>query len=866
MAAVMLLLAFGASQGRAAFVNFEGKQTNPIRLSPGAERLFAVNTPDGRLSVFDLTDPSYPVLIAEIPVGIEPGSVNPRTADEAWVVNEVSDSVSIVSVASGTIMRTLRVKDEPADVVFAQGRAFVSAARRNAIAVFDATNWMPIVTIPVQGESPRAMAVSLDGTEIFAAFALSGNGTTLIPEGPAPPQPPPTVITDPPPPVGLIVAATNPAWSGVIQYTMPDHDVVAISATDSNAIRYLSRVGTVNLGLAVHPANGDLYVANTEALNLTRFEPNLRGRFVLNRLSCVATNGSIRHHDLNPGVDYNVMPNPVAQSNALAQPTAVVVDPVTHNLYVAAFGSDRVACVDTNGAILARIEVGPTTGSLADPRHKRGPRGLALHAAARRLYVLNRLANTLSIIDLTSHSVIAEMPIGSHDPTPPVVREGRGFLYDARLSGNGTVSCASCHIDAEMDMIAWDLGDPGGQTQIVSTVVGGFPVDLVMHPMKGPMVTQTLRGLDGLEPLHWRGDRESFLSFNPAFDSLLGGQQLSVADMQAYKDFIETIFFQPNPNQRLDRSLPATLDGASPAAGRNTFINENYVTVPIPIRCNSCHTATPGPGSNGTIIPGLAMRSSQDTKVAHLRNLYKKLNFNNTPGAESIGGFGFVHDGSFSTLFDFLSLPVFGPFSTDTTRKENLIAFMKCFDTGTAPAVGHALTVDAISLGQPTVSNEWTTLEGQAAVTNCDLIVKGTIDGEVRSLLYDPNTQQYTSDRTGVGPFTRAQLVARAMSGDRFTPMGVPPGCGVRMGLDRNENAVLDGDELGPELRISGDLNSIVASWPTNEASYVLEWRESLSTGVWQVVTSRRLLNGGQIAVSNAIVADHGFYRLRRPW
>src|SRR5215510_11609214 len=83
----------------ATYVNFEGAQTAPIRLSPDGTRLFAVNTADARLSVFDLTEPSSPQLIAEIPVGLEPVSVNPRTSDEAWVVNQASDSISVVSVS-----------------------------------------------------------------------------------------------------------------------------------------------------------------------------------------------------------------------------------------------------------------------------------------------------------------------------------------------------------------------------------------------------------------------------------------------------------------------------------------------------------------------------------------------------------------------------------------------------------------------------------------------------------------------------------------------------------------------------------------------------------------------------------------------
>src|SRR5215831_9530692 len=166
---------------QSSYVNFEGKQTSPIRLSPDGTRLFAVNTPDARLSVFDVTHPSNPFLIAEIPVGVEPVSVNPRNNDEVWVVNEVSDSISVVSVSNRIVVDTLYAKDEPTDVVFAGGRAFVSESRNNQIAVFDLTNHTLLTNIVLLGQNPRALAVNTNGTKVYAAFALSGNRTTLVP-------------------------------------------------------------------------------------------------------------------------------------------------------------------------------------------------------------------------------------------------------------------------------------------------------------------------------------------------------------------------------------------------------------------------------------------------------------------------------------------------------------------------------------------------------------------------------------------------------------------------------------------------------------------------------------------------------------
>src|SRR5882724_10023525 len=144
-----------------------------------------------------------------------------------------------------------------------------------------------------------------------------------------------------------------------------------------------------------------------------------------------------------------------------------------------------------------------------------------------------------------------------------------------------------------MDLIAWDLGDPNGQ---FATNVTVLPIPIppflltnisVFHPMKGPMATQTLRGLQSSDPLHWRGDRTNFTHFNGAFASLLGGSALSTNDMNAYRDFVNTIAFQPNPNQNLDRSYATNVAGGNASAGRNAFFFTNYTTG---LTCNSCHT------------------------------------------------------------------------------------------------------------------------------------------------------------------------------------------------------------------------------------------------------------------------------------
>src|ERR1039457_4871173 len=126
------------------FANLEEAQTTPVRLSADGTLLFAVNPPTPSLSVFDVTPPASPSLLAQIPVGLGPVSVNPRTDDEVWVVNQVSNSISVVSPVGGSwnnggfVTSTISVKLEPMDVVFAgSNQAYISVSRSNRIAVVD---------------------------------------------------------------------------------------------------------------------------------------------------------------------------------------------------------------------------------------------------------------------------------------------------------------------------------------------------------------------------------------------------------------------------------------------------------------------------------------------------------------------------------------------------------------------------------------------------------------------------------------------------------------------------------------------------------------------------------------------------------
>jgi YVTN family beta-propeller protein len=181
VAALAVVTSAGPAGAQGSFVNWESPPVHPIDMTPDGTTLLAVNTADDRLEVFTLGG-ALPVHVASIPVGLDPVTVRARSNGEAWVVNRVSDSVSIVDLATRNVRATLTVGDEPADVIFAgaPARAFVSVSEENAVLVYDPANLATApTTVPIQGKNPRALAT--DGTRVFVAIFESGNRSMILP-------------------------------------------------------------------------------------------------------------------------------------------------------------------------------------------------------------------------------------------------------------------------------------------------------------------------------------------------------------------------------------------------------------------------------------------------------------------------------------------------------------------------------------------------------------------------------------------------------------------------------------------------------------------------------------------------------------
>ena len=877
---------------------FESGQVRPLALSPDSDRLYAVNTPDNRLEIFDLTS-GTPVISTSIPVGMEPVSVSLDPNGFAWVVNHLSDSVSVVDTDANAVTQTLHVGDEPRDIVFANGKAFITTAHRGQNAPFDpeltvpgigrADVWVfdinslgdtlggtPLTIVNLFSDIPRSLAVSPDNKTVYASAFHSGNQTTALFADAAtggldkaPPLENIEGITAPD--TGLIVRFNgtdwvdhgNPiigvagkVWTDKVPFSLPDLDVFEIdaeAATPALVAQHAS-VGTTLFNMVTNPATGALYISNTEARNEVRFEghsnvsTSVRGDMVRTRIS-VLQNGTITHRNLNKHITSYADDLGTPEENALStsQVLQMAVSADGGDIYAVSFGNNKILRYSTSDL---EDDLFVPSSSTQTTLTGGGPTGIVLDEARDQAYVLTRFDNGISVIDTNDLSETAHITM--FNPEPDHVIQGRPFLYDAGISSSrGDHSCGSCHVFGDADQLAWDLGEPDG---VVKENPNEYEISLTsipqFHPMKGPMTTQSLRGLAGNGPMHWRGDRtgvsadadetleeQAFEDFNPAFEGLLGRDgELDESQMDLFAKFALELTYPPNPIRNLDNSLTAEQQD-----GRNTYLNVRTTGGGL-IACNQCHVLNVEENDFGTAgkMSVEGPNTAEDFKIPHLRNVYTKVGrFHGESTEPQIRGFGFLHDGAIDTLDTFfgqntngttlgqnidvtslgqnidvttLAEIISGSQSPGSTsfgqgfvfdspeKKANVIDFVFAMDSELAPIVGQQVTLNAETAENQNTLDRIAMMVERASVIEpreeCDLVALGLLNGEQRGAFLNV-TGEFLSDKIEEDEISVNALQSMASEkGNTLTFMCVPPGQGRRIALDRDADEFFNADEI----------------------------------------------------------------------
>jgi YVTN family beta-propeller protein len=307
----------------------------------------------------------------------------------------------------------------------------------------------------------------------------------------------------------------------------------------------------------------------------------------------------------------------------------VAIAPDKSRLYVTAGGSECVVAIDLSRLLrFIHTRPRPASGSFAHDLSASGnylvaripvghnPRGLALSRDGRRLYVANRLDDTISVIDTGTLGVASTIALAGPKAVS-TLRRGEQTFYSARYSFQGQISCSSCHIDSTFDGLQWDL-EPDG-----------FGIDIVDNKM--------LEDIKDIAPYKWNGG-------NPNLPTECGPRtEKYFWRSENYDDRLLTdlvLYVRSLPARPNRWRLPGNL--LTPAQDRGKAIFERSVDkfgkpIPETNRCSNCHS---GPQGTGQKLFDVGTRKPTDTT-----GVFK------TPQLTNIAVTGpFLHDGSARTL------------------------------------------------------------------------------------------------------------------------------------------------------------------------------------------------------------------------
>lgn len=319
---------------------------------------------------------------------------------------------------------------------------------------------------------------------------------------------------------------------------------------------------------------------------------------------------------------------------------AAVYSPRGDLLFVACQGSNSVEVIDAySGEHLTSIlHVGSA------------PQGLALNPKGV-LYVYNFLSRSVVSYDVadmiaTGNGVansLHRVTTVQSDKLSPTVLLGKQLFYhagDPRMSRDGYLSCASCHLDGDQDGRVWDFTDRG----------------------EGLRNTISLLGKAGEKHgrLHWSANFDEVQDFEHDIRGAFGGEGLIQSDQSPKAFFAKWHplgFPKAGASRDLDaiaayvRSLNATPN--SPFRNADGSLSESGKRgrkIFQALDCNTCHG-----GGDFTDSPSHKMHDVGTLSKLSGRRLGSRLEGIDTPSLKGVWATApYLHDGSAATLREVL--------------------------------------------------------------------------------------------------------------------------------------------------------------------------------------------------------------------
>ena len=396
-----------------------------VLLSPDGARLYVLCQQSEEVRVLDAS--SYAV-IKNIAVGRVPrGFSLSASGDRLFVTNSWDDTLSVIDTGTLAVVATWPVGAEPSSVVEdrAGKRLFVANRISGNVVVLDAQTgttekWL------MAGRGASYLTLSPDGSRIYA---------THIYPNPSPHR------------------------------TAPESEITVIDTTRAVVVDRIPLHAIAGVFHLAFSGDGRLgAVAEYHPKNLVPLAHLEHGWAFADTLTLFGA-------DVGKPVEV-----PLDELERYAsQPFGVAIAPDKSHIYVTCGGSENVTVVDVPHLLrFIQMHPGPYVQDLSASANYvvtripvgHNPRGLTLSRDGRRLFVANRLEDTISVIDTHTDRVVSTITLAG-PKTISVLRRGEQAFYTARYSFQGQIGCATCHIDSTFDGLTWDLEPDGFGRDIV---------------------------------------------------------------------------------------------------------------------------------------------------------------------------------------------------------------------------------------------------------------------------------------------------------------------------------------------------------------------------------------------------------------